>query len=458
MNPLMIEIVIVGIVCLALGAFVAWLLSSSRSKASIAVAEARVQEVREQLATAREDFSTLRTKLEQTETIKVAAETRSAEIEKHFAEQKALLEDAKAKLSDTFKSLAAEALAKNNTGFLTLAEEKFKALKNDTQADLDARKQAIEVLVEPLSEALSTYQKESKALEAKRLQELGTVGEQLRSLAVAQTTLQQETAKLVNALKSPQVRGRWGEIALRRTAELAGMSAHCDFVEQESVTTEGGRLRPDMIVKLPAGRQVVVDSKVSLEGFIQALEAKTDPEREAALVRHAAQISQHVAKLAQKEYWDQFSSTPEFVVLFIPNDSFLAAAAEKDPTLIESAIAKKVVIATPTTFIALLLAIAYGWRQEQIAENAQRISTLGQELSDRMGTFVEHLLKVGAGLSTAVDSYNAAVSSFESRLLPSARRFKELGAGGKREIDELQSVDQIPRQITAPDAGEAEQG
>ena len=449
----------VGIVilCLIIGVLVGWLWTSSRSRAQIAAAEARVQEVREQLATARQDFSTLRTKLEQVEAAKVAAETRVLVIEKHLAEQRTLLEVAKTKLSDTFSSLAAEALAKNNTGFLTLAEEKFKALKSDTQADLDARKQAIEVLVEPLSEALSTYQKESKALEAKRLQELSTVGEQLRSLAVAQTTLQQETAKLVNALKSPQVRGRWGEIALRRTAELAGMSAHCDFVEQESVTTEGGRLRPDMIVKLPAGRQVVVDSKVSLEGFIQALEAKTDPEREAALVRHAAQISQRVAKLAQKEYWDQFSSTPEFVVLFIPNDSFLAAAAEKDPTLIESAIAKKVVIATPTTFIALLLAIAYGWRQEQIAENAQRISTLGQELSDRMGTFVEHLLKVGAGLSTAVDSYNAAVSSFESRLLPSARRFKALGAGGKREIDELQPVDQMPRQISAPNAAEAEQ-
>ena len=454
MNPIMVTAVI-GILCLALGAFAAWLWCSSQGKASIAAAEARVQEMREQLATAREDFSTLRTNFEHAEAAKVAAETRVTEIEKHLAEQKGLLGDAKAKLSDAFTSLAAEALAKNNTGFLTLAEEKFKALKNDTQADLDARKQAIELLVEPLSEALSTYQKESKVLEDKRLQELGTVGEQLRSLAVAQTTLQQETAKLVNALKSPQVRGRWGEIALRKTAELAGMSAHCDFVEQESVTAESGRLRPDMIVKLPAGRQVVVDSKVSLEGFMQALEAKTDPEREAALVRHAAQISQHVAKLAEKEYWDQFSSAPEFVVLFIPNDSFLAAAAEKDPSLVESAIARKVVIATPSTFIALLRAIAYGWRQEQLTENAQRISALGQELSDRMSTFVEHLIKVGAGLSTAVDSYNAAVGSFETRLLPSARKFKALGAGGKRDVDELEPIDQTPRLLAEPDVNQS---
>jgi len=441
----------VGLGCLATGAFVAWLWCSSRGQARVAAAEARVQEIREQLAADRGDFSSLRAKLEQAETAKVAAETRVAEIEKHLAEQEALLGDAKTKLSDAFASLAAEALAKNNTGFLTLAEEKFKALKSDAQADLQARKEAIKALVEPLSDALATYQKEAKALEDKRLQELGSVGEQLRSVALAQTTLQQETAKLVNALKSPQVRGRWGEIALRKTAELAGMSAHCDFIEQESAPTEEGRLRPDMIVKLPAGRQVVVDSKVSLEGFMQALEAKTDAERDAALVRHASQISQHVAKLAEKEYWEQFASAPEFVVLFIPNDSFLAAAAERDPNLVESAIARKVVIATPTTFIALLRAIAYGWRQEQLAENAQRISALGQELSDRTSTFVEHLIRVGAGLSAAVDSYNAAVGSFESRLLPSARKFKALGAGGKRDIEELAPIDQAPRLLTESD-------
>ena len=334
------------------------------------------------------------------------------------------------------------------------AEEKFRALKDEAAVDLESRRKAVEHLIQPLTETLSAYQKESKELEDKRLREMSAVGEQLRGLMAAQTTLQSETAKLVNALRSPQVRGRWGEITLRKTAELAGMSAHCDFVEQESVTTDEGRLRPDMVVKLPAGREVVVDSKVPLGGFLEALEAKTDEEREVALAKHARQVNQHITKLASKEYWDQFTAAAEFVVLFIPNDSFLAAATEKDPSLVESAMTKKVVIATPTTFIALLRAIAYGWRQELVAESAQRISALGQELSDRMGTLAEHLIKVGGAIGKAVESYNAAVGSFESRILPSARKFRILGAGGKKEIEELEPIDQMPRSLTAPDVDE----
>jgi len=456
---------VIFVLGLVIGIAIGWVISSARTKAAVgsvlrehetrtAAAEARVEEVRQQIKSAKDDFETLRERLRQAETDRAAAETRAIETEKNLSEQKALLEDAKTKLSDTFRSLAAEALAGNNSGFLTLAEEKFKALREDATADLETRKKAIEVLVQPLTETLSAYQKEAKELEDKRLRELGMVGEQLRALATAQTTLQSETAKLVNALRSPQVRGRWGEIALRKTAELAGMSPHCDFVEQESVTTEDGRLRPDMVVKLPAGREVVVDSKVPLGGFLEALEAKTDEEREAAYMKHASQVNQHVVKLASKEYWDQFTAAPEFVVLFIPNDSFLAAAAEKDPTLVESALTKKVVIATPSTFIALLRAIAYGWRQELVAESAQRISALGQELSDRMGTLAEHLIKVGGAIGKAVESYNAAVASFESRVLPSARKFKALGAGGKKEIEELQPIDQTPRALIAPDIDE----
>src|SRR5574337_331150 len=443
-----------------IGAFLGWAITVARTKAGVgailreqeartAAAEARVEEVRQQLASARNDFETLREDLRQAEMGRATAETRVVEIEKNLAEQKALLEDAKTRLSDTFKSLAADALAGNNAGFLVLAEEKFKALKDEATIDLEARRKAIETMIQPLGETLLAYQQETKALEDKRLREYSTVGEQLRAVALGQTTLQSETAKLVNALRSPQVRGRWGELALRKTAELAGMSPHCDFVEQESVTTDEGRIRPDMVVKLPAGREVVVDAKVPLGGFLEALEAKTDEDREAALLRHAAQVNQHVAKLALKEYWDQFTTAPEFVVLFIPNDSFLAAAAEKDPTLVESALSKKVVIATPTTFIALLRAIAYGWRQELLTENAQRISALGQELADRMATLAEHLVRVGGTIGKTVDSYNAAVASFENRVFPTARKFQALGAGGKKEIQELQPIDQKPRALTA---------
>ena len=438
------------ILSLVVGAVIAWLVSSAKAKASTASAESRAQELRHQLNDVQSQLSQLREQFRAMESAKIAAETKNAEAEKNLAAQQVLLEEAKTKLSDTFKSLAAEALAGNNAGFLTLAEEKFKALKEEASADLEQRKTSIEAMLQPLTQTLTTYQKETKELEDKRLREVSAVGEQLQQLATGQLKLQTETAKLVNALRSPQVRGRWGEIALRKTAELAGMSPHCDFIEQESVNTETGRLRPDMVVKLPAGREVVVDSKVSLAGYLEALEAKTDEEREDALARHAAQVKQHVNKLASKDYWEQFKSAPEFVVLFIPNDSFLAAAAEKDPGLVEYALGKQIVIATPTTFIALLRAIAYGWRQEQVAEGAQRISALGQELSDRMGTLAEHLIKVGGSLGKAVESYNAAVASLESRVLPSARKFKQLGVGSKKEIEELQVIEQQPREPAQP--------
>jgi len=445
----------------AVGGAVGWAIWSVRAKAwatsalreyetRAAAADARAQEVRQQLDASKGELDTLREKLACAEQARVAAETKAVDVQRHLEEQKALLEDAKSRLSDAFRSLAAEALAGNTQGFFALADEKFRLLRQEAAADLDTRRKAIETLLQPLAETLFTFQRETKELEDKRLREISTVGEQMRAVAAAQTTLQYETARLVNALRSPQIRGRWGEIALRKTAELAGMSPYCDFVEQESVVTADGRLRPDMVVKLPAGREVVVDSKVPFGAFLEALEAKTEQDREAALLRHARQVNDHVTKLASREYWDQFPAAPEFVVLFIPNDSFLAAAAERDPALIESALSKKVVIATPTTFIALLRAIAYGWRQEQVAENAQRISVLGQELSYRIATLAEHFAKVGGALGKAVESYNAAVASFETRILPSARKFRALGAGGKKEIEELEPIDQAPRAPNLP--------
>ncbi len=392
-----------------------------------------------------QDSQELRQELRLMENAKVSAETKLMDSQQHVESQRAILDEAKLTLSDTFRSLASEALAGNNQGFLALAEEKFRALKDETAVELNHRHSSLEALLNPLTESLRTYQQETKDLEDKRLREFSSVSEQLKHLATAQSTLQTETSKLVNALRSPHIRGRWGEIALRKTAELAGMSAYCDFHEQESTSTETGRLRPDMVVKLPAGRDVVVDSKVPLNAFLDSLEATTDETRDAALRRHATHVKTHIRQLAAKEYWDQFPSAPEFVVLFIPNDSFLAAAAEQDPSLIETALTQKVVIATPTTFIALLRAIAYGWRQEQVAEGAQRISLLGQELAERMGTLTEHFSKVGFALARAVESYNATVTSLENRILPSARKFQQLGVHPRKDIPDLQPLEHRPR-------------
>lgn len=442
--------------CIFIGATLAWSLCSliHRSRklealqtveTQLATNKVQLEDLRIQLSSLHQEYDDLRKEFRLMEVAKVSAETKLADNQQHFESQRAMLNEAKLTLSDTFRSLASEALAGNNQGFLALAEEKFKALKDETAIEFNHRHTSLEALVNPLTESLRTYQQETKALEDKRLREFSSVSEQLKHLAAAQSTLQTETSKLVNALRSPHVRGRWGEIALRRTAELAGMSAYCDFHEQQSVATETGRLRPDMVVKLPAGREVIVDSKVPLSGFLDSLEAQTEESRNIALRRHAAHVKTHIRHLASKEYWAQFPAAPEFVVLFIPNDSFLAAAAEQDSSLIESALSQKVVIATPTTFIALLRAIAYGWRQEQVAESAERISLLGQELAERMGTMAEHFSKVGQTLGRAVESYNATVASLENRILPSARKFKQLGVNTRKEIPELKPVEQSPR-------------
>jgi DNA recombination protein RmuC len=305
---------------------------------------------------------------------------------------------------------------------------------------------------------LEVYQKEARELEEKRLREISGVGRQLSEVAQAQTALQRETSNLVNALRAPQVRGRWGEIALRKTAELAGMTKYCDFTEQESVQTEGGRLRPDMIVHLPAKRDIVVDAKVALNAYLEALEASGPDQRETALLRHAQQVRMHVKRLASKEYWNQFPQAPDFVVLFIPGEAFFAAAAERDPDLLQDALASQVLIATPTTFIGLLLTAAYGWRQEQVAENAQRISELGRQVHERLAILIEHFAGVGKSLEKSVEAYNRAVASLETRVLPAARRFPELDSGSGKPIPGLDPIAQTPRAPVARDGAEAREG
>ena len=366
-------------------------------------------------------------------------------------------EEAKAKdqLADTFKALATDALRGNSETFIGQATQAFKTVKTEAEGDLAQRQQAIEGLIKPLNEALQRYETQIASMERARQSAYGGLDQHLKTLAQAHERLQQETGNLVKALRSPQVRGQWGEITLKRVAELAGMVEHCDFREQETVQGETGRLRPDMIIQLPAGRQIVVDAKTVLAAYLEAVEAQDDEVRRERLRQHATQVRARMDQLSAKAYWSQFAQAPEFVVLFLPGEQFLGAALEYDRTLIEEGFAKKVVIATPTTLIALLRAVAYGWRQEQLAENAQVISALGKDLFERMAVLAEHLAEVGAALNKGVSAYNKAVGSLEARVLPSARRFKDLGIGSEKDIPKLESLEQAPRPV--PEVDESNQ-
>jgi len=366
-------------------------------------------------------------------------------------------EEAKAKdqLADTFKALATDALRGNSETFIGQATQAFKTVKTEAEGDLAQRQQAIEGLIKPLNEALQRYETQIASMERARQSAYGGLDQHLKTLAQAHERLQQETGNLVKALRSPQVRGQWGEITLKRVAELAGMVEHCDFREQETVQGETGRLRPDMIIQLPAGRQIVVDAKTVLAAYLEAVEAQDDEVRRERLRQHATQVRARMDQLSAKAYWSQFAQAPEFVVLFLPGEQFLGAALEYDRTLIEEGFAKKVVIATPTTLIALLRAVAYGWRQEQLAENAQAISALGKDLFERMAVLAEYLSDVGASLNKSVTAYNKAVGSLEARVLPSARRFKDLGIGSEKDIPKLESLEQAPRPV--PEVDESNQ-
>jgi DNA recombination protein RmuC len=351
-------------------------------------------------------------------------------------------------LQNAFKALAADALKTNNSTFLQIAQETLKRFQSEAKGDLDARHKAVADLVTPVRESLSKVDAQIQQIEKDRVDAYSGLREQVQSLVTTQKELHSQTGNLVRALRTPNVRGRWGEIQLRRVVEIAGMLPYCDFSEQETVTGESGRLRPDLVVKLPGGKVVVVDAKTPLQAFLDAFETTNEEERRACLANHARQVRDHINTLSGKKYWEQFESTPEFVVMFLPGETFFSAALEQDTRLIEHGVLNKVIPASPTTLIALLKAINYGWNQDKLARNAQQISNLGKELHERLRRLAGHITGVGSSLDRAVEAYNQAVGSLENRVLVSARKFAELGASVAEDIPELEPIETTARALT----------
>ena len=420
------------------GGIVAGLLIHSRAKASasaqtaelgaqIAAAQSAGTELRAQLAQREEETKRLTAQLQTEQQARVAAETRVSESLKNVEEQRRLLLDAEAKLKESFTALSAEILRVNGEQFAKQAAEK----------------------VQPLNEALKRYEEEIRQIEKSRQTSYAGLTEQIKQIAATHQQLSRETGSLAHALRTPQVKGRWGELQLRRVVEVAGLSAHCDYVEQFSTDTEDGRLRPDLLVKLPGERTIVIDSKVSTNAYLDALGEADDVARQPHLQRYLKAVREHIRQLSSKAYWNQFSTAPDFVVMFVPGESFFSAALEQDRTLIEDAMNSRVILASPTTLIALLRTVAYSWQQQELLENARQIGETAKLLYERVNTFAGHLDRLGDQLGKATKAYNDAAGSWESRVMPMGRRVQELGVSAKQaEFAELPPIDVTPRQLT----------
>src|SRR5579872_81756 len=433
-----------GVIGLLFGSAIAWLALRGGS----AALQARLSLMEKELNAGKADLSRLLQV--QSELIADKARLQSTlDAERKASDEKIeLVTRASEELRNAFKAMASDALESNNSSFLAIAQETLKRFQSEARGDLEARQKAVTDLVGPVRDSLNKVDAQIQQMEKERMDAYGGLRQQVESLISTQKELQSQTGNLVRALRTPNVRGRWGEIQLRRVVEIAGMLPYCDFAEQETVTTDNGRFRPDLVVKLPGGKNVVVDAKTPLQAFLDAFETTDEEARRACLANHARQVRDHMNTLSGKKYWEQFESTPEFVVMFLPGETFFSAALEQDAGLIEHGVLSRVIPASPTTLIALLKAINYGWNQEKLARNAQQISALGRELHERLRNLAGHITSVGTGLDRAVESYNKAVGSLESRVLVSARKFAELGASVAEDIPELEPVETTARTLS----------
>ncbi|MCG6551696.1 MAG: DNA recombination protein RmuC [Candidatus Magnetominusculus sp. LBB02] len=450
---------IIFIAGLSVGAVLAWLMVSRRLlsahylkcsslEGGLKAAEAQLNALKVQLADKVNEIISLREDLSDSRQTNAVFQTKLAASDENLKAQQLILETAKKDLTNTFNALSAAALKSTSEDFIRLASESLEKILSETRGSLGTHQEKIHGLVTPLTETLKKYEEQILKLQSQWDRDHGSLATHIQNIVLSNQQLQKETSNLSTALKNPQVRGRWGEMQLKNTVELAGMTEHCDFDLQTSVSTDTGRLRPDMIIHLPSDRDIVVDSKVSLIAYVEAVSSDTSDENRIDLLKkHARHVRDHMERLAHKAYWEQFKKSPEFVVLFLPGESFFSAALEYDITLLEDAASKKIIISTPFTLIALLRAIAFGWRQEQMAKNAELIAKAAKELYERSNTFIDHIAELGKGIRKSVTGYNAVVSSLDKRLLPTLRKFKDLGVSVAIETASPEEITREPSRL-----------